>query len=58
MWEQIKTLILNRKENLTKSVIFDQVEYSDNYDIVNKFYTFFIDSRNSIKQPIDNMLVK
>ena len=35
-----KTLVLNRKENL----IYDQMEYSDNCDIVNKFNTFFIDS--------------
>ena len=41
MWKRIKTLVFNRKENLTKFVIFDQVEYSDNCDIVNKFNTFF-----------------
>ena len=52
---QIKTLLRNRKENLTKSVIFDQMEYNDDCDIVNKFNTLFIDSISSIRQSIDKV---
>ena len=48
MWKQIKTLVLNKEENLTKSVKFDKVEQSDNCNIVNKFNTFLIDSISSI----------
>lgn len=39
MWKQIKTL----GKLKFKSVIFDQVKYGDNCDIVNKLNKFFID---------------
>ena len=40
--KQIQILVLNRKANLTKSVIFNQVEYDDDRNTVNKFNIFFI----------------
>ena len=46
MWKQIKILVLNKKE---------QVEYSDNCDIVNEFNTFFIDIVINIRQLIDKV---
>ena len=48
----VKTMVLNKKENLTKSVIFDQIQYSDNCDIVN---TFCIDSISSVRQLNDKV---
>ena len=48
MLKQINTLVLNEKKNLTKPVIFNQVEYSDDCDGIHKLNTFFIDSTRSM----------
>ena len=42
MWKQVKTLVLNKRKNLTKFGIFDQIENSNNCDIVIKFNAFFL----------------
>ena len=62
MWKQIKTLVFNKKKNLTKSVLFVNVEYNYDRDIVNKFNTYFntfntyfIDSISSIRLSIDEV---
>ena len=55
MWTHIKSLVLNKKQNSTKSVIFDQIEYNDTWDIVNKFNAYFIDSICSIRQTIGSV---
>ena len=48
MWTHIKNLVLNKRQNLTKSVIFDQIDYNEISDIVNKFNVFFIEIISSI----------
>ena len=52
MWTHIKNIVLNKSQNSTKPVIFDEIKYNYICDIVNKFNAYFIGAISSIRQSI------
>ena len=45
MWKKIKELVFNKKQNVVQSVIFNQLEFQENYLIANQFNNYFFDSK-------------
>lgn len=55
MWELIKNLIFRKSRSAIETVIFDQVECKDNFDIVDNFNKYFINSIKTIRDEINNV---
>lgn len=55
MWKQIKELVLKRNKNVIKTVIFNEIEYKDNFQIATQFNKYFVDSIKSIRDTIENV---
>lgn len=55
MWKQIKNLIFRKNRSAIETVIFDQVECKDNFDIANNFNKYFINSIKTIRDEINNV---
>ena len=50
--ERLKDLVLKREQHVIEFVIFNQIEFKENYTIANHFNSCFIES---IKAISDNM---
>lgn len=55
MWRKIKSLILKKAHNPIETVIFDQIEYKENYQIASMFNKYFISSIKSIRDEIQSV---
>lgn len=55
MWKEIKNFVLKKEETIIKTVIFNDRECKDNYQIANKFNNYFVDSIKLIRDTIENV---
>lgn len=55
MWREIKDLVLKKNKNVIQSVIFNNIEYKDNYNIASQFNNYFIQSIKEINDTIENV---
>lgn len=55
MWTTIKNLVIKKKPNVIKSVVFNDVEHKNNYKIACEFNKYYVDSIKSIREAIDDV---
>lgn len=52
MWQSIKNFVLNKPKAEIKEVIFNNIKFTDNIEIANKFNNYFVNSVAQINQGI------
>lgn len=55
MWREIKNLVLKKNKTGIKDVIFNDIEYKDNYQMATQFNDYFVNSIKSINNTIENV---
>lgn len=55
MWREIKDLVLKKPRDEINNVIFNNIEYKDNFEIANNFNMYFVNSIKAIRDSIPNV---